>query len=190
MSGGTFNYLDSSLKSELFGWTDDLTRIPNVLEDREISELTYDLLTLLHEYDWYKSGDTEKDRYLDSKAEFKKKWLSNRGVRVRHIIDGAIQELKEELYETYGLKILRKNGERIKMLSFNIDSGESAAKLIHLCEKYHGRMEVDVIYGRYIIDGCSMLGVHSLIGNTVSLEPQSDDKNLLEQFGEDLERIK
>lgn len=76
------------------------------------------------------------------------------------------------------------------MLSFNIDSIKSAAKLIHLCEKYHERMEVDVIHGRYIIDGCSMLGVHSLIGHTVTLEPQTEDKNLLERFGEDLERIK
>lgn len=76
------------------------------------------------------------------------------------------------------------------MLSYNLDSFKSAAKLIRLCEKYHDQMEVDVIHGRYIIDGCSMLGVHSLIGHTVSLEPQTDDINILEQFGKDLERIK
>lgn len=76
------------------------------------------------------------------------------------------------------------------MLSFNIDSGESATKLIHLCEKYHDRMEVDVIYGRYIIDGCSMLGVHSLLGHTVTLEPQTDDKKLVEQFGKELEKYR
>ena len=57
----------------------------------------------IHEYDWYKSGDTNKQKYLDAKAKFKKKWLNNRGVRVRHIIDSAIQELKDELYETYSL---------------------------------------------------------------------------------------
>lgn len=76
------------------------------------------------------------------------------------------------------------------MLSFNIDSGESASKLIHLCEKYHDRMEIDVIHGRYVIDGCSMLGVHSLIGHIVSLKPQTNDKSLVNQFGEDLEKIK
>lgn len=75
------------------------------------------------------------------------------------------------------------------MLSFNIDSMKSAEKLIHLCEKYHDKMEVDVIHGRYIIDGCSMLGVHSLLGHTVTLEPQTDDKNLVEQFEKELERI-
>lgn len=75
------------------------------------------------------------------------------------------------------------------MLSYNINSIESAAKLIHLCEKYHDRVDVDVIYGRYIIDGCSMLGVHSLIGNIVSLELQTDNKEIMNQFKKDLEEI-
>lgn len=76
------------------------------------------------------------------------------------------------------------------MLSFNIDSMKSAKNLIQLCEKYHDRMEVDVIHGRYIIDGCSMLGVHSLLGHTVTLEPQTDDKKLVEQFGKELEKYR
>ena len=82
------------------------------------------------------------------------------------------------------------SGKEEKMLSFNIDSMKSAKKLIHLCEKYHDRMEVDVIHGRYIIDGCSMLGVHSLLGHTVTLEPQTDDKKLVEQFGKELEKYR
>lgn len=76
------------------------------------------------------------------------------------------------------------------MLSYNIDSCESAGKLIHLCEKYHDKMDIDVIHGRYIIDGCSMLGVHSLIGHIVSIEPQTDDENLKSEFGKELEKIK
>ena len=75
------------------------------------------------------------------------------------------------------------------MLSYNINSIESAAKLIHLCEKYHELADIDVIHGRYIIDGCSMLGVHSLIGNIVSLELQTDNKEIMNQFKKDLEEI-
>lgn len=41
MSGGRFNYLDSQLKHEIFGWTD---KPSNVFEDREISELVWDIL--------------------------------------------------------------------------------------------------------------------------------------------------
>lgn len=98
MSGGHFNYTDSALKTEIFGWTD---RPTNVLEDRELSELTWDLLDVIHTYDWYVSGDTCKETYLKAKNEFKKKWFSNRGVNVRRIVDEAVNELKAELYETF-----------------------------------------------------------------------------------------
>ena len=98
MSGGHFDYKDSALKSEMFGWTDTPR---NVLEDRELSELTWDLLDVIHEYDWYKSGDTCKETYLKAKDKFKKKWLSNRGINVRRIIDEAVNEMKAELYETF-----------------------------------------------------------------------------------------
>ena len=39
---------------------------------------------------------------MKAKAEFKKKWFSNRGVRVRRIVDDAIQQCKNELYEDFG----------------------------------------------------------------------------------------
>jgi hypothetical protein len=98
MSGGLFDYKDSALKGEMFGWAD---KPYNVLEDRELSELTWDLLDVIHEYDWYKCGDTGKETYLKAKNEFKKKWLSNRGVNVRRIVDEAVNGLKVELYETF-----------------------------------------------------------------------------------------
>ena len=98
MSGGHFEYKDSSLKMEMFGWSD---RPHNVLEDRELSELAWDLLDIIHAYDWYKSGDTCKETYLKEKEKFKKKWFSNRGVNVRRIVDEAVAELKSELYESF-----------------------------------------------------------------------------------------
>lgn len=76
------------------------------------------------------------------------------------------------------------------MLSFNLNSKESAENLIRLCEKYHDDMEVDVICGRQTVDGRSLLGVISLIGHFVTVKPQTDDKSIVERFGEDLERIK
>lgn len=69
MSGGRFSYLNSSLKSEIFGWTD---KPRNVFEDKEISELVWDILDLIHEFDCYASGDTGEESYLACKAEFKK----------------------------------------------------------------------------------------------------------------------
>lgn len=58
----------------------------------------------MHEYDWYASGDTSKETYLEAKAEFKKRWLSNRGVRVKRLINESIDDLKKELYETFKLE--------------------------------------------------------------------------------------
>lgn len=101
MSGGRFDYIDSQLKNAIFGWTDSPV---NVFEDREISELVWDVLDLIHEYDWYASGDTCKENYLKAKEAFKKKWLSNRGVRVRRIVDEALKQCKDELYETFGFE--------------------------------------------------------------------------------------
>ena len=100
MSGGRFDYADSRLKNEIYRWYDTGS---NVFEDREISDLVWDVLDLIHDFDWYASGDTGKEDYLEAKAEFKRKWLGNRGVAVRRTIDTAIEELKQELYETYGM---------------------------------------------------------------------------------------
>lgn len=98
MSGGRFCYVDSQLKSEIFGWAD---KPRNVFEDREISELVWDVLDLIHEYDWYESGDTGKDDYLKAKRKFKNKWFGDSSKRQKKIIDEAIADLKKELYETW-----------------------------------------------------------------------------------------
>lgn len=76
------------------------------------------------------------------------------------------------------------------MLNYNLDSMDSATKLINVCDKYKGKMEIDIICGRQIIDAYSALGVYSLIGKIVSIEPLSDDQELLANLRCDLEKIK
>lgn len=102
MSGGYFDYLDDRLKSEIFGYCCEEAK--NIFEDREISQLIWEVLDLIHEFDWYKSEDTCKDKYLEEKAAFKKRWFSNRGVRVKRIVDESVADLKRELYETFNIK--------------------------------------------------------------------------------------
>lgn len=106
MSGGTFNYLDSQLKEEIFGWSydNDNWNGRNIFEDREISEIVFDVLGLIHEYDWYNSGDTSEEKYLEAKKKFKDKWLKNPRVRVQRVIDSAIEDLRKEMYKTYGIE--------------------------------------------------------------------------------------
>ena len=99
MSGGYFNYADGNLKSEMFGWVDEPY---DVMEDEEISELAWDLLDLIHEFDYYQSGDTRRETYIESKKEFKKKWFGNRKIRREKIVDKKIDKLREELKEMIG----------------------------------------------------------------------------------------
>lgn len=102
MSGGLWSYRDEDLKTEIFGYTNKWNG-ENVLEDLELSEMLYDMFSLLHEYDWYKEGDTNESKYLKAKKKFKDKWLNNSNVRVQKVIDTAINGLKQELYKTYGV---------------------------------------------------------------------------------------
>lgn len=101
MSGGHFNYVDSHLKSEIFGWSDEPS---NVFEDQEISELVWDVLNLIHDYDWYACGDTSESTYLKKKAAFKKKWFQTPPEeRIKRIVDESIDDLRQELNKTFNI---------------------------------------------------------------------------------------
>ena len=101
MSGGRFDYLDSQLKNAVFGHA----REPdNSLEDMEISDLVWDVFELLHEFDYYKSGDSDREDYVKAKAAFKEKWFgTDTNKRRKSYIDKSVNQLRQELYETFGI---------------------------------------------------------------------------------------
>lgn len=103
MSGGHFEYKDSDLKYEIFGYYDG-HECRNVFEDKEISQLVWDVLDLIHDFDWYYSGDTCKETWLEKKQKFKEKWFGNRDERVKRIVRETIAEAKRELYETFDME--------------------------------------------------------------------------------------
>lgn len=76
------------------------------------------------------------------------------------------------------------------MLSFNLNSKKSAEDLIKLCEKYRDDVEVEVIHGNQTVNGCSLLGVFSLIGNFVGIKADSRDEDAVQRFAEELEILK
>ena len=76
------------------------------------------------------------------------------------------------------------------MLSFNLNSKKSAEDLIKLCEKYRDDVEVEVIHGNQTVNGCSLLGVFSLIGNFVGIKTDSRDEDAVQRFADELEKIK
>lgn len=125
MSGGHFDYNESSLCTSVFGWgiymeygldrkeTKENSRIAgqiNPLEDRQISELVYDVLCLIRSYDYYKSGDTGEELYRSDVAYFKKKWLETSKSEIdKRTVDNILQSAKEEIYKTIGFE--RKDAE-------------------------------------------------------------------------------
>lgn len=66
------------------------------------------------------------------------------------------------------------------MISYNLDTIESVKKLVNICDKY--KENIDVVYGRQIIDGKSIMGIASLIGHIVGIEIITDDYNVKEMF--------
>ena len=104
MSGGHFEYADQRAKNEIFGYLGDEQK-ENVFEDEEISELVWDVFQLIHDFDWYKSGDTCEEKYLEKKSAFKKKWFkSDRKVRLKGYVDDRLKEVKDELYRLMGVE--------------------------------------------------------------------------------------
>lgn len=75
------------------------------------------------------------------------------------------------------------------MIPYNLLSIETAKHLIKVCEKYSDEFTVDVIYGRQVIDGCSIMGVMSLIGHVVSLDVSNRDSAKYEDFKREVREI-
>ena len=76
----------------------------NPMEDKQISELVFDVLCLIYSADWYKSCDTGEKTYRDDVKFFKEKWLKVKPEdAIRDEIDKSIKEAKEALYKDFGL---------------------------------------------------------------------------------------
>lgn len=125
MSGGRWNYNQCNLGYEMFPGCDvcygigsdernkyrnysgnvKLARKLNPMEDKQISELVFDVLCLIYSADWYKSSDIGEDYYREDVKAFKEKWLNVKpDDSVKAEIDKSIQELKEELYVSFGVE--------------------------------------------------------------------------------------
>lgn len=91
MSGGRFDYMYSQIQNMYEG----------SLEDYELEELLRDFTHLLHDLEWYRSGDYGADDYKTSVKEFKKKWFAedNRTERLTQIIEYKTDQLKRELLQ-------------------------------------------------------------------------------------------
>lgn len=104
MSGGHLDYFPRRLGEELFGWNmnvdygedgwkqSEKARKMNPLENSEVSEMCWDMICLLHSYEWWKSGDNCEERYQEDLDHFKDKWLKR---TPKQRLDAYRTQLKE-----------------------------------------------------------------------------------------------
>lgn len=94
MSGGSYGYIYSRLEDEC----------KNRMYDAELNDLIKDLIKVLHDLEWWQSGDIGEDTYRETVAIFKEKWFrSDRKERLKGYVDEKCGLLKSELYRLIGV---------------------------------------------------------------------------------------
>ena len=93
MSGGSYDYVYYKLSDECEGR----------MYDAEMNDLIKDLCEVLHDLEWWQSGDISEDSYRKTLAKFKAKWFKgNRKERLKGYIDEQIGMVRSQLYSLIG----------------------------------------------------------------------------------------
>ena len=89
MSGGSYNYIYSTLANECAG----------CMHDPEMNEMITDLCKVLHDLEWWQSADLAEEDYRKTLRKFKEKWFKgSREERLKGYVDEKINAVKKELY--------------------------------------------------------------------------------------------
>ena len=92
MSGGHFDYADS----RLYEWSEKVRWDGNPL----FAVLLHDLGDLMHEYDWWKSGDTGREDWLKAWEAWQKKWMN--GNLSELAVDSIKDSVRQMIWESLG----------------------------------------------------------------------------------------
>lgn len=85
MSGGSFNYEYITIEELYFG----------EMQDADLDEMMKDLCELLHDLEWWQSGDYNEEDYRKSAKAFKQKWLRGYDWETDGRIDRAKRHIKD-----------------------------------------------------------------------------------------------
>ena len=71
--------------------------------DDEMDDMIHDLCEVLHDLEWWQSGDYSEECYRKKLAKFKQKWfMGDRKTRLKGYIDNQIGLVKAQLYTLIG----------------------------------------------------------------------------------------
>ena len=92
MSGGSMNYAYHHLND-----------MADYVNDKEIKELITDLAELMHDLEWWDSGDYSAATYYETLNNFKAKWFGdNRNERLREYLNTTLDDMKTEIGRLLG----------------------------------------------------------------------------------------
>ena len=95
MSGGSHDYICYKIEEYCVG----------EMQDAELNDLMKSLVPVLHDLEWWQSGDIGEEGYRKTVAEFKKKWFhESREERLIDYVDNSIYNLRKDLYTMIGVK--------------------------------------------------------------------------------------
>ena len=72
------------------------------------------------------------------------------------------------------------------MIAYDLKDIHAAKSLAKYCEKFD--FEIDAIYGRYVVDAKSVMGLIDLVGHVVELRPHCDRDKVV-SFTNDIKNI-
>lgn len=102
MSGGSMDYLFIKVEEEAVG----------KMHDAELDEFMQDVAHLLHDAEWWDSGDIIEQTYRESVARFKRKWFGtggHRSKRLERLIDEKIDQVRKECRQMIGFEEVLKD---------------------------------------------------------------------------------
>lgn len=87
MSGGSYNYGYSTVEYTYVG----------EMQDTELNEMMKDLVEVLHDLEWWTSGDIGEERYRETVTKFKSKWFKRRKCDIEELVSEEFEKKKQEL---------------------------------------------------------------------------------------------
>ena len=94
MSGGHFNYICFTLDNECGGQ----------MQDDELNEMLKDFFDVLHDLEWWQSGDIGEYDYRKTVKAFKKKWFcQTNDERIEKAIKTVAKNAEKQLREWFGI---------------------------------------------------------------------------------------
>ena len=101
MSGGSYDYICYKLEEQC----------ENNMHDAEMNDLIKDLCKVLHDLEWWDSGDISEEAYRKTLSAFKQKWFKDdRAERLKGYIDEQIGVVRSQLYSLIGEPLAESEG--------------------------------------------------------------------------------